>query len=65
MISVPQFGAKMISVPPSAHNLLIRGKITLMLASNEQCRKQPAVRKNHVGFCGWGRGQVGGVVAHA
>ena len=29
----------------AAHNPLIRGKLTLMLASNEQCRKQPAVFK--------------------
>ena len=27
----------------AAHNPLIRGKLTLMLASNEQCRKQPAL----------------------
>ena len=30
--------------------------LTLMLASNEQCRKQPAIFENFVRVCDWGMG---------
>ena len=64
--SAPSPGSIVIARSASAaHNPLIRGKLTLMLASNEQCRKQPAIRKIECRFTSMDFSELRGVAAES